>query len=127
MVGTGESALVNGGMSVLVDDADGASVDNGILVPFLVDNTGGADGTKLFDNEIADNADGAKVDDGILVPMMVDDADGATADDGILVDDVVGASVDEGSVGNADGALVDGGISGGGGEHEVLVLMSVSR
>ena len=67
--------------------------------------TGGADGTKLFNNAIADDADGATVDNGILVPMMVDDADGATVDNGISVDDVEGASVDEGSVGNADGAL----------------------
>ena len=81
---------------------------------------------------VADNADGGSVDDGVLIPLLDDDADGATVDGmisvddticRISVDDTIGALVDEGSV--VEGALINEGISVGGEEHEVLVIVPI--
>jgi hypothetical protein len=97
----------------LVDSADGAAaVDNGILIPLLVDDADGAtvNGRILVNEGLVDSADGAAVDDGIFTPMLADDADGAIVGGRISVDDTKGVVVDEG-------------ISVGGEEYEVLVLV----
>ena len=102
-------------VGIFGDNADGAKVDDGILISLLadgatvVDDTDGADGATVVDGILipllADEED-----DGILIPLLADDADGATVDGSILVDDTNCVMVDEGSVDDADGALIDEGI-----------------
>ena len=82
--------------------ANGAPVDDGIMIPKLV---GGADGATV---------DGR---------ISVDDTNGVSIDEG-SIDGAGGAAVDDGSVDEADGASIDEEISGGG-ELEVLALVPI--
>jgi hypothetical protein len=132
--------------ATLADDV--APVDDGILVPLSADDADGATGILI--PWLVDDADGASVDEGSVdaadgATVDVDAADGATVDavgrellvlvpstfdGGISVDDTSrvsgsdadGASVDDGSVDDADGAPIDEEISGGG-ELELLALV----
>ena len=101
---SGWCSWYNNGIMIplLADDADGATVDGRVSV----DDTKGVP----VNEGSVDSADGAAVDD--VISLLATNVDGATVNGGILVD-------------NAGGVLIDKGISVGGEEHEVSVLMPI--
>ena len=83
-------ALVGTGGDTMVDDVDGAAgavayVEGGIMIPLLADD---ADGATVNGGVLAEDTNGVSVDV---------DADGATVDGRVSVEDTNGVSVDEGS------------------------------